>query len=121
MPLGEDQQYDETLKEQDKIRRRRELRARLKLENVNRKYNPFFHMKDVTYQDPAIDRYMDLRKHGRMPGSPWKPSKYFGTWLLIIGPIFVISKVVEWERKDWLQKVSSGEISYKERQGKTLI
>lgn len=121
MPLGEDKQYDESWVEQDKMRRRREIRQRLKLDGINRRYNPFFHLKKKLYSDPAVDRYMDLRKQGRMPGTPFSPKLFFMINGCFFIPIIVIAKLIEWERTPYLKKCESGEIPYADMPAKTML
>lgn len=121
MPLGSDQQYDESWIEQDKMRRREEIRRRLKMENVERRYSPFRQLQGILYQDPAIDRYAELRKYGRMPGAPFSPKIF---WTLIAStfiPIFVVSELMRWERKDYLKAMANGDIPYEQRKFKLVV
>lgn len=121
MPLGQDKQFDLPWSEQDKIRRRLEIKDRLKQDGVRRRFDPFLAMKGVIYSDPAHDRYCDLRKKGRMPGAPLKPHVFFGMIASIFIPISFISYLVYQERVPWNAKVASGEIPYHERDGKSMI
>jgi len=120
MPLGTDRQYDISWEEQDKIRRRLAIKERLKQEYVRRKWDPFKQMKGEPVLDPAIERYMDLRKWGRLPGAPYKPSMYFsllaGFWI----PVALVMYAVNWERKDYLEKCSTGDYPYSKRRYKDL-
>lgn len=120
MPLGTDKQYDLPWDEQDKIRRRLEIKDRLKQEGVRRRYDPFLQMKEKIYSDPAIDRYADLRKKGRVPGAPFKPQIFFGLIGVTVLPIIVFAKIITWERKEWLEKCAVGDIPLSERIGKAL-
>lgn len=121
MPLGTDKQYDLSWEEQDKIRRRLELKDRLKLDGIKRKYDPFLTMKNHVYTDPALLRYNDLRKKGRMPGAPFKPQIFFGMIGFIFIPMFVLYQLAEWDRKPYLERCASGDMPYSERRGKSVL
>lgn len=121
MPLGTDKQYDENWIEQDKIRRRIELKLRLKEEGVRKRYDPFLQIKKVIFTDPATDRYADLRKKGRMPGTPMKPSLYFGMLGVLFIPIILLHRAVEWERQPYLKKRAEGDIPYSQISGKATL
>lgn len=121
MPLGNDQQYDESWTEQDKVRRRAELRRRLKMENIDKRYSPFRAMQGIKFQDPAVDRYSELRKYGRMPGAPLKPKIFFTLLGLTVVPIYALMKLIDWERRDFLKGMASGEIPYEQRQLKLMV
>lgn len=120
MAIGTDKQYDLSWEEQDKIRRRLELKDRLKQDGIRRRYNPFFHMKGVLYSDPAVDRYMDLRKKGRMPNAPLRPSIFFSMAATVFIPIFGISYLIKWERSDYLRDCASGDYPLEKRMGKSI-
>lgn len=116
MPLGRDQQYDETWVEQDKIRRRLELKRSLKMESVQARYNPFFHIKDKPCLDPAIERYMDIRKKGRMPNAPFSPKLFFTISSVCILPIAVLAYAMEvFERRPFLEACAKGEYPIEKR------
>lgn len=116
MPLGgTDQRYDLPHEEQDKIRRRIELRNRLKEEGIRRRYSPFLGLKNEAFQDPAVNRYMDFRKRGRLPNTPFKPSLFYGMVAFTVIPITLLVFAVEWERKDWKEGCESGAIPYEKR------
>lgn len=119
MPLGQDQQYDVSWAEQDKIRRRIELKNRVKLEGIKKRYDPFLQMKGIIISDPAIERYTDLRKKGRMPGAPFGPKLFFTLVGLTILPIFIIKEIAEWERRDFLLQCASGDYPLEKRLGKS--
>lgn len=119
MVLGSDTQYDLSWEEQDKIRRRLEIKARLKQENVMKRYNPFHHMKGEPFVDPAVERYMDYRKKGRMPNVPLAPRLFFSYFAMIVVPIGVITYLTELERQPYLAKCESGDLPYIERWGLT--
>lgn len=121
MPLGTDKQYDLPWVEQDKIRRRLEIKDRLKQEAVRKKFDPFLQMKNKIYSDPAMDRYADLRKKGRMPGAPFKPQIFFGMIGLTIVPIILLGYSIEWERREFLEKCAAGDIPLSERLGKYIF
>lgn len=118
MPLGKDTQYDLSWEEQDKIRRRLDLKDRLKQEGVRKRYDPFLQIKKIIFDDPAVDRYMDLRKKGRMPHAPFHPKVFFGglAWLTV--PLFIGWRIVEWERAPYIAACESGDIPYSKRPGK---
>lgn len=120
MPLGNDQQYDVSWAEQDKIRRRLELKHRVKLEGIIKKYDPFLQMKGIIFNDPAVDRYMDLRKKGRMPGAPFGAKLYFTLVGMTIIPIFLLRELFTWERRDYLEKCASGDYPLEKREGKSM-
>lgn len=115
MVLGADKQYDLPWSEQDKVRRRLELKHRLKLEGVKKRYDPFLQIKEEIISDPAVDRYMDLRKKGRMPGAPFSPKIFFSLVGVTLVPIFVIAHLIEWERKDYLIACANGDLSVAKR------
>uniref|UniRef100_A0A6G1SB19 NADH dehydrogenase [ubiquinone] 1 beta subcomplex subunit 4 n=1 Tax=Aceria tosichella TaxID=561515 RepID=A0A6G1SB19_9ACAR len=116
MPLGGiDTRYDLPHEELDKIRRRLELKRRLKEENVRQRYNPFKMMKSEPMTDPAVDRYMDLRKKGRLPNTPMRPTTFYGMAAALFLPIIGLTYLVEWERKDYLEGCEKGTIPYRER------
>lgn len=120
MPLGADQQYDVSWAEQDKIRRRLELKNRVKMEGIRKRYDPFLQMKKIIFNDPAVDRYMDLRKKGRMPGAPFGARLYFtlvGTTFL---PIIAFHYIFKWERHDFLEKCASGDYPIEQRELKSM-
>lgn len=114
MPLGTDKQYDATWEEQDKIRRRLEIKDRLKQEGIRRKWDPYLHIKGEKFTDPALDRYADLRKKGRMPGTPLKPQVFFGLLSFVFVPIIFFWKASDWERGDMPKRRALGDIPYKD-------
>lgn len=121
MPLGEDKQYDESWVEQDKIRRRQQLRERLKLENLEKRYSPFQHLEGILMTDPSVDRYAELRRYGRVPGAPWKPSLFFSLAAAVFLPIIAVYKVIEWERRDYLAGCANGDIPYEQRDAHNIV
>lgn len=121
MTLGTDKQFDLSWAEQDKIRRRLEIKNRLKAEGIDVRYSPLRHLKGEHFVDPATERYMDLRKKGRMPGAPFKPSMFFGIWGMIFIPFGIIWYCMEAERQPWLAKIASGELPVSEREGRRFI
>ena len=121
MPLGRDQQYDESWSEQEKIQRRMALKYRLKEECVRKKFDPFLQLKGELLVDPAIDRYMDLRKRGRTPGAPMKPQIFFTLVALVFVPIIGLTWAVNWERRDWEKSCEIGDLPYAKRRGKALV
>ena len=121
MPLGGvDTRYNLSWEEQDKIKRRLDIKARLKEEGIRRRYSPYLFMKDELFEDPAIDRYMDLRKRGRLPDTPMKPVIFYGMVALFVVPITIMYYVSKWERKDYLEGCASGDIPYEKRREKTI-
>lgn len=121
MPLGDDKQYDETWEELDKVRRRQEIRRRLKAELIELRWNPFRQMKKETFIDPAHARYMDLRKKGRMPGAPFSLKVFFSLLSVTLIPIGISWFFIKTERKYWLREVEKGEIATSQRWGKTVL
>lgn len=121
MPLGSDKQYDESWIEQDKVRRRAEIRRRLKLEAIERKYSPFKLDQGILYSDPAIDRYAELRKYGRMPGAPFSPKIFFTLLAVTFVPIIALGRVIHWERKDYLKQMANGDIPYELRRDHCVV
>lgn len=119
MPIG-DKQYDISWAEQDKIRRRLEIKHRLKAEGVRRRYDPFLQMKCELYQDPALDRYMDLRKRGRLPNTPLKPAIFFYMVGMLTVPVFILNWAIQSERTPYLERCASGDYPYEDRDGKTM-
>lgn len=119
--LGRDHQYDESFEEQDKIRRRLELKQRLKVEGIRKRYDPFLQMKGILFSDPSIDRYSELRKRGRTPGSPMKASLFFGMMGFVTVPVYLLSLLYTWKRDPYLEKVASGEISYAEKPFRGIV
>lgn len=116
MPLGGvDTRYDLPWVEQDKIRRRLEIKQRLKQEGIRARYDPFLQMEYKIFNDPAIDRYMDIRKRGRLPNTPMKPTKFYGYAATLFVPIYVLTKLIDWTRKEYLQGCQDGSIPYKDR------
>lgn len=115
MALGFEQQPNLSWQEQDKVRRRNEIRDRLKQECIRKRWDPFRHMNKIPETDPAIDRYMDLRKKGRMPGAPFKPSLFYGYMFLLFAPIYGLTKLVEWERSIYIGKCERDEIPSEEK------
>lgn len=110
MPLGVDQQYDLSWEEQDKIRRRLELKKKLKIEGVNRRYNPFRMIDKIVFSDPANDKFMDIRKKGRLPGAPYGPKKFFSMVALLVVPWYLLYKIIDYERRPWLERLKNGEV-----------
>lgn len=109
MPLaGEDKQINLSWQEQDRIRRRLEIKDRLKQECIRQRWDPFRHMNKQVEQDDAILRYMDLRKKGRLPGAPMRPTYFFGGLAMLFVPIFVLAKLADIERKPYLEKKKAG-------------
>lgn len=121
MPLGRDQQYDESWYEQDKIRRRLALKYRLKEECIRKKFDPFLQMKGEIFTDPAVDRYMELRRRGRTPGSPMKPTIFFSLVALTFVPIFALAYGISWERRDFTKACETGDLPYDKRFGKAIV
>lgn len=115
MPLGNDRQYDLSWAEQDKIRRRLELKQRLKEEGIRKRYDPFLQMKKEIFTDPAVDRYMDFRKTGRMPNTPFKPKLFFTMLGILVVPIWGLKMLIDWERAPYLAGCASGDIPYEDR------
>lgn len=115
MPLGRDQQYDETWAEQDKVRRRKELKLRLKAESIRGRFNPFLHMKEIPFIDPAVERYCDLRKKGRMPNAPFSPKLFFTISSGVFIPIILLAYAMEWERRPYLEACAKGEYPIEKR------
>lgn len=115
MAFGFDQQYDLSWEEREKITRRQELKNRLKQEGVRKRFDPFMQMRNEVMTDPAIDRYMDLRKKGRMPYTPMKPSLFFSMLGTIFIPIIITAYAIDWEVKDYMEGCRTGDIPYSER------
>jgi hypothetical protein len=121
MPLGGiDTRYDLPGDEIDKIKRRLELKRRLKEENVRQRFNPFKMLKSEPMTDPAVDRYMDLRKRGRMPNVPFKPTTFYGLVAVVCLPIIGLAYLADWERKPYLEGCEKGTIPYKDRKAKAI-
>lgn len=121
MPLGgSDTRYNLSWEEQDKIRRRLELKKHLKEEGVRKRYSPYLQMKGELLQDPALDRYMDLRKKGRLPNTPMKPSAFYGMLALLIVPVVAAWKISEWETYWYKEGCKTGEVPYKDRLFKSI-
>lgn len=119
MPLGGvDTRYDLPYEEQDKIRRRLEIKRRLKDENVRQRFNPFKMMKSEVLVDPAVERYMDIRKRGRLPNTPFRPTMFYGMAAFLFLPIIVATYVSNWERKPYLEGCEKGTIPYRDRKCK---
>ena len=109
MPLGTDKQYDISWEEQDKIRRRLEIKDRLKQDGIRLRFDPFIQLKKQVYSDPAVERYMDMRKVGRLPNTPLKPSIFFSILASLTLPVVAIYYVMKWERADYLRLCSTGD------------
>lgn len=120
MPLP-DNQYYESPEEQDKVRRRIEIKNRLKKESVNLKYNPFRMMQKQLYQDPAVDRYLDMRKNGLTPSGAINRRLYFTYMGVFFGTIYVTTRLIAWERATNEQKFATGKIPYQDRWCKPLV
>lgn len=120
MVLGGDTRYDQPWPDVEKIKRRLELRYRLKEEGMRKRYDPFLQIKNVRFTDPAIDRYADLRKRGRNPGAPLKPKIFYTMFGIIFLPVIIVTKLVIDERKPLLEAYESGDIPYKDRPNKTI-
>lgn len=121
MPIGGvDTRYDLPWEEQDKIRRRLELKWRLKEEGVRERYSPFKQMRGEVMTDPAVDRFMDLRKRGRLPNTPFRPSSFYGIMATVLIPIVVMAYIGKWERADYLEGCKNGTIPYKDRKNKLV-
>lgn len=116
MPLGGvDTRYNLPWEEQDKIRRRLELKNHLKQENVTKRYSPYLSMKGEHFQDPAIERYMDLRKRGRLPNTPLRPSIFYTLFFILTVPIAAAGYIGTKEREKYLRGCETGEIPYADR------
>lgn len=121
MPLGGvDTRYNLSWQEQDKIRRRQELKNHLKQEGITKRYSPYLMMKHDLIQDPAVERYMDLRKRGRLPNTPLKPSIFYGMLMMLAVPIGAMTYIVEQRRKPYLEGCANGDIPYSERINKSM-
>lgn len=66
-------------------------------------------MSDTPAIDPAIDRYMDLRKKGRMPNAPFNPKFFFTCCCFVLLPIGLSTWLTIIERKPYLEAMSKGE------------
>jgi len=119
--MSTDNRFDLPWSELDKIKRRLDIRYRLKDEGIRKRYDPFLQMKGVKFTDPAIDRYADLRKTGRQPGAPFNPKLFYTLIAMLVIPYYTFYKIADWERKPYLEGCASGDISYKERPNKGLI
>lgn len=119
MPVGTDQQYDLSWYEQDKVRRRLDLKYRIKQEGIRKRFDPFLQIKHEVYTDPAVDRYMDLRKKGRMPGAPFGPKLFFTLVATTTLPLFAIYYIMDWERRDFLRDCASGDYPMEKRMNKS--
>lgn len=115
MPLGLDKQYDLSWEEQDKIKRRLEIKKRLKREVWVKKWDPFLQIAGVKFDDPANTRYMDLRKKGRMPGSPLSPYLFYSFFFWSFAPFVGLAALTHYERKSWLEDCASGKIGPEQR------
>lgn len=121
MPLGLDKQYDVDWKEQDLIRRRQELKNRLKQEGIRKRFDPYLHIKKVLYSDPALEKYMDFRKKGRTPGGPFKPSLFFGFLAMWIVPISILHHFSWGSREPYLEASAKGDYPLEKRLGKHIM
>lgn len=121
MPLFTDKQIDLNWKEQDKIRRRLEIKNRLKDEGIRRRFDPFGMVNRQHFVDPAHERYADLRKRGRMPGAPFRPGLFFGMVISVLGPMVLLSYLVKMERDPWRAAVERGDIPVEQRSGRSTI
>lgn len=92
-----------------------EIKDRLKQECIRKRWDPFKHINRIPESDPAIDRYMDLRKKGRMPGAPYKPSLFYGYLAAIFLPMYVLRVIVHWERDPYIKKCEQGEIPSRDK------
>ncbi|RWS04515.1 hypothetical protein B4U79_04276 [Dinothrombium tinctorium] len=109
-----DNQYDLSPYELDKIRRRREIRERLRHEFNKKYFNPYNSAYRVVPTDPMVQRFMAARVSFY---DYWKPSwRSFFQWFgLQVAPVIVFTVLVTYERKNREKKYKSGEISYEER------
>lgn len=121
MPLGLDKQIDLPYLEQEKIYKRLELKNRLKAEGIRRRYDPFLQLKGVIFSDPAQERYSDMRKKGRLPGTPMRPGLFFQMLAVLFVPIIGGTMLMEWERRDYLKLSSTGDYPLEKVMGKSFL
>ena len=120
MPLGGvDTRYNVSWEEQDKIRRRLAIKDQLKQEAVRKKFSPYLALKGEIAQDPAVSRFMDLRKRGRLPNTPLHPKKFYAMIFAYLIPIVLLKEAVDYYRTPYLRAMEVGDIPYEERQGKS--
>lgn len=115
MPYNQDKQWNLSVEEQDKVRRRAELQRRVKEEGIRKRWDPYRTMRREPFVDPAIERFVDLRKKGRCPNSPMPAKTFYKMLAFVFVPITLVSLAVHYERKDWLEGCKSGDIPYEKR------
>jgi len=109
-----DQQFHESPQEMDKIRRRKEIRQRLKAEYNRLNYNPYKLAAHVEILDPSIQRFMAMKATTYQYWQPtWRSFGLFASTTII--PIFLFGYYVNWQRNRFDQKCRSGEIPYEKR------
>lgn len=111
-----DQRFGRTREEIDLINRRRELRYRLKEEGMRKRYDPFIQLKVEPFSDPAFERYMDIRKRGRLPGTPLRPASFFGFVSFVFLLPYLISLEVDRHRLPRIAALKNGDIPFEERE-----
>lgn len=72
-------------------------------------------MKEKPVLDPAIDRYMDTRKTGRLPNAPFNPKLFFTMFSLTFVPIGIMWALVEWERRPYVEALNKGDYPLEKR------
>ena len=106
--------FDESPEELDKMRRRYELRQKLKTEFNRFYYNPYNSAYGVAYVDPQFERYYAARFY-RL--EYWKPT--FGTFIhfvaTLIIPFLILNRFFQNEEDRYWNKTQSGELTYLNR------
>lgn len=113
-----DKQYDLTFDEQDKIRRRLEIKNKLKAEYVRKYHDPFMSIQQQIAKDPAVERFLAMRKIGRLPNSPIPFRRFLHIMIVAFLPIPLYGFYYKYQVDEFNRKINSGELSYEDREFK---
>ena len=113
-----DNQHDLTWEEQDRIKRRLDIKNKLKQEYVRKYHDPFLQIQRQIAKDPAVERFLAMRKTGRLPNSPL-PFRYFARFLIVVFlPIPLYGLYYKRQVTELNRKVNSGKLPYEDREFK---
>ncbi|XP_053202746.1 uncharacterized protein LOC128387565 [Panonychus citri] len=112
--------FDEAPEELEKMKRRNEIRQKLKLDFNRFQYNPYSSAYGIAYVDPQFERF-NSAKYFRL--DYWKPT--LATFIVFAGTIFfpyflLVRFDMDQEEYYW-EKTQSGELNYHNRKLYNLI
>jgi len=113
-----DNQYWESAEDLDKIRRRAEIRLRLKQQWNRIRYNPYNHINRIAYDDVSVTRFAAARVWEEHIVPSWK----MGWWYMATNvlPFFIAWVIFEEHSRTKEANIRQGLLPYGDRMFKML-